>query len=44
MNELIWKNNPKRSRITVDSSPAHQFGSEPIAKVTSNKEQYGEED
>ena len=35
----LWKNQPEpKSHITVDSDPPHQFGSEPIAKVTSKEE------
>lgn len=35
----LWKNQPEpKSHITVDSDPAHQWGSEPIAKVTSKEE------
>lgn len=32
----IWKNKPEpKSHITVDAFPAHKFGKEPLAKVTS---------
>ena len=35
----IWKNRPEpKSHITVDASPATQFGCEPLAKVTSKDE------
>ena len=34
----IWKNNPDARNFTVDASPATQFGSEPLIKVTSKDE------
>ena len=35
----LWKNNPKRSNITVDSeNPSSNIGSEPLIKVTSKDE------
>ena len=35
----LWKNNPNRSQITVDSdNPSFPFGSEPLIKVTSKDE------
>lgn len=36
----LWLDTPDSERLnyTVDASPAHQFGSEPIAKVTSREE------
>ena len=36
----LWKDNPdpNKSTITVDASPAHQFGVEPLIKVTSKDE------
>ncbi len=35
----LWKNNPEpKSHITVDAFPAHQFGNEPLIKVTSKDE------
>ena len=31
----LWKNHPEpKSHITVDAFPAHQFGNEPLCKVT----------
>ncbi len=37
----LWKNdpNPNKSTITVDAFPAHQFGNEPLIKVTSKDDQ-----
>lgn len=35
----LWKDKPEpKSHITVDSDPAHQYGSEPLAKITSKDE------
>ena len=35
----LWKNQPEpKSHFAVDSSPAHQFGDEPLIKVTSKDE------
>ena len=36
----LWKDNPNpnKSHITVDSSPATQFGSEPLIKIESKEE------
>lgn len=35
----LWKNRPEpKSHMTVDAFPAIQFGSEPLAKVTSKDE------
>ena len=35
----LWKNNPNRSRFTVDSeNPSFSIGSEPLIKVTSKDE------
>jgi len=35
----LWKNNPNRSNITVDSeNPSFSIGSEPLIKVTSKDE------
>ena len=36
----LWKDNPdpNKSTITVDAFPAHQFGDEPLIKVTSKDE------
>lgn len=35
----LWKDLPEpKSHITVDASPAHQFGDEPLIKVTSKEE------
>lgn len=36
----LWKNYPEpKSHITVDASPATQFGNEPLCKVTSKEEE-----
>lgn len=36
----LWKNIPEpKSYMTVDSSPAHQFGNEPLIKVISKEEE-----
>lgn len=36
----LWKNRPEpKSHITVDAFPATQFGSEPLAIVTSKKDE-----
>ena len=36
----LWKNRPEpKSHITVDASPATQFGSEPLAIVTSKEDE-----
>lgn len=37
----LWKDNPdpNKSHMTVDASPAHQFGNEPLIKVTSKDDQ-----
>lgn len=34
----LWKNQPEPKNYTVDAFPAHQFGSEPLIKVTSKDE------
>lgn len=36
----LWKDNhdPNKSTMTVDAFPAHQFGDEPLIKVTSKDE------
>jgi hypothetical protein len=35
----LWLDNPdpNKSRMTVDAFPAHQFGSEPLAKISSKE-------
>lgn len=39
LRHALWESKPEpKSHMTVDSGPAHQFGSEPLAKVTSKDE------